>query len=82
MEKVLVISHTQHQRSFAYNTRFKWWLNFLRQEAGKRMLVKTSRCNETLLTDSSQYILKKMDVALSPRPRLHQDVSKDLYEVD
>jgi len=35
-----------------------------------------------LLTDSSQYILKRMDVALSPRLHLHQDVSKDLYEVD
>jgi hypothetical protein len=46
------------------------------------MLVKTRGYNEILLTDSSQYILKRMDVALSPRLRLHQDVAKDLYEVD
>ena len=45
--------------------------------------VKTRGFNQTskeiLLTDSSQYISKRMDVVLSPRPRLHQDVSKGLY---
>lgn len=53
------------------------WKTYASQDQGIQPNIK-----EIALTDSSQYILKRMDVVLFPRLRLHQDVSKDLYEVD